>query len=789
MIKNYFVVAIRNLRDQKMYSLINILGLAVGITCFLIISLYVQYELSYDRFHEKSNQIFQINWEFKNDTGEQSRSAITPSGCAPVFMREFPEVIHAVRVYLYSKLLKYGEKRLRSSGFYYVDPSFLKVFSFPMIQGDPATALRDPFSIVLTDRAARRAFGNENPLGKVLLYDNKFQFKVTGVVENPPSNSHLQFSYLATFASLKEVLGRADALDEFVNWNYYTYLLLPKGYAPENLEKKFAVSREKHSDDQWRNNELRLQPITDIHFDTETNYSFGPKTDIRHIYTFLTIAVSVLLIACINFVNLSTARSSKRAREVGLRKVFGAHRWHLIRQFLGEAILLSFAALVMALALSELLLPHFNALSGQNVMFRYLDNVDLFLKLLCTGLVVGIIAGSYPAFYLSSFQPTTVLKGIAHLHTRGTSFRQILIVLQFAITIVLIIGTVTVFRQFQFMRTQNLGFEKERVVFFGRNRDINAHYTVFKQKLLQNPNILSVASASALPGRVTTSRGYFWEKNKAVSFYSLMGDPDLVKTLDMELVAGRNMSWDIESDNTQAYLLNEAAVKELGWTDAVGKPFRVWDQQEMGQVVGVVRDFNFKSLHHKIEPLVIHQKPAWYGMIAVKITDRDISGTLTYAREAWEQITSTYSFSANFLDSDFERLYRAEERLGRILTSFSLLAIFVACIGLFGLVSFAAEQRNKEIGIRKVMGASVPDILRLVSREFVKLVVIANLIAWPIAYYAMENWLKNFAYRIGLDVWPFALGGLLALFIALITVSYQAWEAAHRNPVDALRDE
>lgn len=790
MLKSYLVIVWRNLLRHKLYSIINVSGLAIGISCCLLILLYVQDELSYDRFHDQCDQVYRIIHEREDQSGKRHRMAMTPSAFAPHMMREFPEINNAVRILFKGGSLKYENRYLDSSWFVYTDQTFFDVFSFPLVKGDPRTALQEPFSLVLTESAARQAFGDEDPLDKTITYRDEFEFKVTGVVQDPPPTSHFEFNYLASSVSLEGVLEQDDALENYGNWTFYTYLLLSEGYPPAQLEEKYPDFTKKYRGIETHSR-IFLQPLADIHLTPDLEFDTGPRGDIRYVYTFVTVAFFILLIACINFMNLATARSTPRAREVGLRKTVGALRYQLVGQFMGESIILSLMALGLGVTLVELLLPWFNELANKQLVLNYASSPGIVLGLLIIGLSVGVISGSYPAFYLSSFQPVSVLRGAYQPGTKSAKFRTVLIVVQFAISIVLLICTAAVWKQFDYMKSQRLGFDKEHVVVMWMNNAIKQHYGLFKQEVLQNPHILKMSAVYNLPGSVRTRQGFSWEGSgeKERAFYMMAGDPDGLEVLGLELVEGRNLSWSIPTDKTQAYILNETAVRELGWEKPLGREFRVGGRNEPGRVIGVVKDFHFKSLHQKIEPLVFYMRPDWHNRIIVKISSEDIPGILGIMKEKWEALSPEHPFHYTFLDEDFDRLYKAEERLSLIFGSFSLLAIFVACLGLLGLVSFTIEQRTREIGIRKVLGASISSIAVLLSKEFMWLVFLANLIAWPIAFFSMNRWLQDFAYRIDLGPGIFVLGGALALLITLLTVSSQALKAALSNPVDALRYE
>ncbi|MGH7492866.1 MAG: ABC transporter permease [bacterium] len=795
MFRNYLKTAIRNLLKYKGYSGINITGLAIGLACCFLIVLFVRHELSYDRFHERAPRVYRLLHASASDP--ESRSALSASAYAPHLLHEFPEVEQAVRFFTNAGAanLKSASEVRTVDGLVFADASIFEVFSFRLLRGDPATALAASNAMVITSSAAQSWFGNEDPLGKTIFYlrdSQKLALQITGVLEDVPSNSHLQFDYLVSFSMLKTLRGD-DALAEYTNFNYYTYLLLRENAVPQHLALRFSSFLRKYRDESTAASTLLvLQPLDDIHLNTSIRWDVGTNSDKKYLLIFSVVAFLILVIANINFINLATARAALRAKEIGVRKVVGASRRQVIQQMFGESLLASALAVALALSLLQIVAPVLRTLLGRVVALEVFSSFSLLLALAGAGLLSGMLAGVYPAIVLSSFEPISVLKRLTTKGVKGVRLRKTLIVAQFGISVFLLIAMITVYRQLQFLKTHDLGFVREQVVFVTLSGPVKAHFEAFRARLLNDARIKQVALGT-VPGRVGTSRDYKWpglvkENEENQSFYTMFADPHSLEALGIELAAGRNFSEGISSDVNHAYLLNETAVRELGWEDPVGKSFRVWDE-EMGQVVGVVKDFNFKSLHQKIEPLVLDMKPEWSGTAVIRLAPGDLRVTLNFLETQWREFEPELLCNVSFLDADFERLYRAEERLGRLFSGFTFLAIFIACLGLLGLAAFTTEQRTKEIGVRKVLGASVRDILLLLSKEFTQLVFWALVVAVPFAFFAMNAWLQNFAYRMALGFGPFLLCGLAMLTLALLTVSSQALRAALSNPAEALRNE
>jgi len=696
-------------------------------------------------------------------------------------------------------LVSHGDTYFEENLFFFVEGNVFDVFSFNMIKGDPSTALTDPLTIVITEEMARKYFGSEDPLGSSIRVEASGQsadLKVTGVIESLPHNSHFHADFLASFKTYEAIAGD----DEMQSWssnNYATYLLVEENYDIYALKQQLNPFIDRHMGEEMsQQTQLVLQPLTDIHLHSHLDSEIESNSDIAYVYIFSVIAFFVLMIAAINFMNLSTARSSQRAKEVGLRKVVGAHRTQLIKQFLSESLLTAFAALAVALILVNILLPRFNQFINREFTLNLSGNMALFVGLILVAVFVGIVSGLYPAVFLSSFQPSSVLKGSKEQRRRKFSLRTVLVVFQFAISIVLIICVGVVTSQLKYIRNINLGFDEEQVVVLPSSPKISSRLESVKTQLYENQNIISVSAASRVPsGRLLDASGarvIRGEKSEPVNFMIalLRVDHDYIPTFGMELAAGRNFSKEMPTDATSAFILNETAIREIGWEssqEAIGKEFGYGRQE--GQIIGIVKDFHFESIHHTIAPIVMVLSSHSLVQVAVRISPNDIPGTMAFLQRKWQEYRPNYPFSYYFVDERFDQHYRSENKLLQLFGYFAFLAIFIACLGLFGLALYTAEQSIKEIGIRKVLGASESSLVFFFSKEFSKWVLLANIIGWPVAYFAMTKWLANFAYRTSLNLWIFFLAGALAFFIALITVSYHSVKAAIANPVKALRYE
>jgi putative ABC transport system permease protein len=784
MFKNYLKIAFRSMQRQKAYSMINMSGLAIGLACCILMFLYVDDELSFDRFHEYSDRIVRIGYE-----GEFGRTARTPHVLAPTLMQSYPEVENAVRIKALDRpVVLYGDEKFYENRFYYADPSIFEVFTFPFIAGDPHNALSSPYSLVLTQETAQRYFGDGSPLGETLDVVGLGQFNITGVIENVPHNSHFRFDFLTSYQTLE--LQDSRSFNSWDNFVTSTYVLLAKKTDLRKLEADLLLLMESHRSAGGSKNERFLaHRLRDIHLHATLDGELGPGGSLSNLTIFTALAIFVLLIACMNYMNLATARATRRAREVGMRKVLGSSRKRLIYQFLCESLLLSLLGLAIALLLVIIALPSFNALAQKELS---LIESPGWLTALMFGmvLVTGFVAGSYPAFALSRFQPVLVLGGKAKSSIRGDGFMRILVVMQFAISIVLIIGTVTIFHQLKFLQHKGLGFNQDQVVVLRmEDQQMRENTETIKNELRQNPKIQQVAAASNVPGKGLGTYGYKLEgSTEWVNCATYFIDADYLETLEIRVVEGRGFSHELATDRQESFLVNTSAVARFGWEKAVGKSVN-WDGEKQGLVIGVVEDFHFQSLEQKIEPLILHIEPEYYRYLAIRIDPIDISGTLAFIRQKWESLDPNHPFQYSFLAETFDALFRQVEQFIRIFGYAAALAIFIACLGLFGLAAFAADRRRKEIGIRKVLGASVLRIFRMLSGEIVWLILIAFVLASPFAYLTVREILKNFAYRIGIGWWIFALACGLALTIALVTVSMQAVRAAMANPAETLRYE
>ena len=806
MFKNYLKTALRNIARHKGYSLINLLGLSIGIACCILILLYVQDEFSYDRYVPDYKNTHRIVLDIETPEGGEIHMARTPPPWGPSLAEEYPEVESYMRFKtpLVSWLVsnESENKRFHEKGFYFADHTVFDFFDFELLKGDPETALLEPRTVVLTETAAGRYFGNQDPMGQTLRLDNTHDFLVTGVMQDVPRNSHFSFDILASISTLGAVAIYGDT--NYHTWrrglapDLYTYIRLQEGASPKGLEAKLPEFLRAHMGAALDQINVRfhprLQPLSEIHLHSNLEAEIRANSDIRYVYIFSAIAAFILIIACINFMNLATARSAGRAQEVGLRKVVGAQKGQLISQFVGESTLLAFLALFVAMVFVQAFMPFFNSLSGKSLSLDFGSPLAL-LGLAGLTLLVGLLSGSYPAFFLSSFEPVAVFRGSLKAGRANAWLRKFLVVFQFALSIIFIIGTGVVHRQLNYVRDKVLGFDKEQVVVLPmgdpRARQI---YLTFKERALQSPRVTAVAGTSSVPGgliglMVLLPEGA--EAGNEVTMETFFVDHDFVEAMGIEMAAGRDFSLEYATDANEAFILNETAVRQLGWEEQpLSKQITIQGFRN-GRVIGVVKDFHAKSLHQRIEPLALQiaPDPDAFLQLVVRIAPGNIEDALDDIRAAWAQVYPNDPFAYTFLDEDFDSLYRSERLRGRIFLTFSLLAVFIACLGLLGLASFTAEQKTKEIGIRKVLGATEVSIVRLLSLEFIRLVLAASLIAFPLAYLIMNSWLKNFAYRISMPWELFLLSAGLAVVIALITVSFQAVRASLTNPVDSIRTE
>jgi putative ABC transport system permease protein len=806
MISNYFKIAWRNLMKYKFISIINLFGLTVGLTCCLLITTYIINEMSYDKYNKNVENIYRVTRSFNNSEGIVSLNLSTVSPPFGYYLpTDFPEIKKMTRILNNGTTpLKYKDKLFNES-VYFADENLFDVFTLDVLQGNPKTALAGPFSVMLSEETAKRYFGNEDPMNKVLRANNQFDVKVTGIFKGFPSNSHIHPGMLVSFNTLKDpaVYGAENLRTNWGNNSFFTYLLLPEHYDANRMIAQFPAFVDRRMDHKDYNgdlpskyNKINLQRLSDIHLKSHTDYEAEPNGDISRVYIFSIIALFILIIACINYMNLSTARSALRAREIGIRKVIGARRKEIIFQFLSESVLISWTAILISFVLLYLTLPWLNKISNQVLSVGMLLKWQILVPILLTPFIVGILAGLYPALFMSSFQPIKTLKGFLKVGTGNISFRKVLVVAQFTISIVLIITTVIVFQQLRFMQETSLGYDKEHLITLPCYYDNNTTYESFRNELLQSPGIKNVSRSSRIPtGRLLDDMGastLIGDSMRPVKadIKFVAADYDFVPTYGITVLAGRNFSRAFGTD-TSNFILNEAAIRAIGWKspeEAVGRNFKYG--QNTGKVIGIINDFHFESLRQKIVPIVlINPARPYFNNLSIKVSGKNIKEELATIEKKWTKYLPEFPFQFTFLNERFASLYESEQRQGTIFTVFACIAIFIASLGLFGLSAFAITQRIKEIGIRKVLGARVDSIVALLSGDFLKLVLIAAVIAFPLAWYAMTQWLQDFAYRIQIRWWVFALSAFLAIFVALITVSFHAIRAAIANPVNSLRAE
>jgi putative ABC transport system permease protein len=801
------MVALRNIRKHKGYSLINIIGLAVGIASCLLILLFVQSELSYDRFHEKAERIYRVGFKFHVGTN-QFDAALGPCPLAGALLRDFPEVESAARIFARQSrggdvFVRYDENRFKEKRFFWADPDLFDILTIRFTKGDPDDALAQPNSVILSSEAAEKYFSQEDPMGKMLELEDGSLYMVKGVTEKWPEPSHFHFDFLASFSSLPK-----SRDPDFYDTAVFTYILLRENASIEQLEAKLpefsgkcmAPIIEKIMAVPYREFlesgnfiGFMTQPLLDIHLHSDWGNELEPQGNFNTVIIFSAIAFLILVVACINFINLTTARSTQRANEVGVRKVVGSTHAQLIRQFLSESILQSLIAVLLALIIVELALPIFNSLVGKNFSSFYFQNWTFLLIVFIGALIIGAAAGSYPAFLMASYRPVAVLRGTTQSSLRGRRFRNILVVFQFCASITLLVGTTVIYAQLHYVQNKELGFEKEHVVVVQRAEKLGTQQEAFKNRLKQHSNVLSVTFTDSLPQMLLEAKVFQKEgegSNKNNTLITISTDHDFLETYGIQLVEGRYFERERSSDS-EAIVLNQAAVKALDIHNPLEKRLiLVGLRRRPMDIVGIFNDFHMEPLHVKIGPTAMILMGTRPGvLLSVRVRPGNLQKTLGYVEDQWNQFTNNQPFEYVFFDDQFDMIYKAEIQAGKVITAFACLAIFIACLGLLGLASFTAGQRTKEIGIRKVLGATVSGIMILLNKDFIKWVLIANLIAWPLAYYVMNKWLQSFAYRISLNIWMFLPAAAVALVIALLTVSYQSIKAAISNPVDSLRYE
>ncbi len=785
MFRNYLKIALRNLIRHKGFSFLNITGLAIGMVCTILILFWVQHELSFDRYHKNGKNIYRILQHIQY--AEVVTWAINQGPLGPALKAEIPEIQDQARFCFAQWRMKYDEQVFVEQGGY-TDPSLFKMFTIPFTHGDPKTALSDPRSVVLTEDVAWKIFGDEDPVGKTINVANEYDFKVTGVLQDIPSNSHFRFKFLANMDFAKEV-GRT--VDYWKNSHFTTYVQLADNVSMEEANKKiFNFLDAKPTLEDWE--KLSLQPLFNIHLGSGIGYDSFGTGNAKYIVIFLAAALFILLIACVNFMNLSTARSLLRSREVGLRKVVGAFRGQLIRQFLGEALFQSLIAMILAVGLGILLVPSFNNLARKEFEAGQFTRPDIIIGLIAILLFTGFIAGFYPAFVLSGFRPVYVLKGTARAAGGRSFFRKALVVFQFSVAVILMVGSLVIYSQIRFMRSKDLGYDKENLVTLNLNTTVQKNYEAFQNELLENASILNVTRVASLPtyGYWFSNSRWNWEgkdPDKDILFRANFVDYDYLEALRANIVKGRNFSKDYGADAT-GIIINETSQKVMGFEDPIGKRVTLVEDNVFN-IIGVVKDFHYVSLHTEIEPMILLLDPERCSSIVVRIRSENTPQTLEFIEGVWKKSAGEFEFDYRFLDESLDTLYRGEKQVGRIINVFTLLSIFISCLGLFGLASFMALRRTKEIGIRKILGASISGVVVLLNKEFSKWVIIANLIAWPLSYFALNRWLQEFPYRTDIKLWIFLGTGLATFMIAILTVGYQSLRAALSNPADSLRYE
>lgn len=802
MIKNYFKIAWRNLRKNKAFSFINIFGLAIGLTCFMLIAAFVLNELSYDKYPAEAKNIYRVILSVTGN-GDVAAYPDVDVAVGEGIKNAFPEVKATTRLALANDFIKYNDKQFKEKQIAYVDSNFLQMFSIPLIEGNTKTALVQPNSIVISKEFAKKYFGNQEALGKSLSVGTDGNlYKVTGIINKVPENSHFHFDAFLSLSSWH--LTRQT----WSNLGMYTYLLLNKNTDPKKLESKFPQLVAEHvvpeiqhdmgvSLDEAKKSVntfvFSLQPLTSIHLYSHTKYELEPNGDIQYVYIFSALALFILLLACVNFTNLSTARAVKRAREVGIRKVMGSLKKQLIIQFLTESVLLTFLSMFIAFGLLFLLLPYFNQVANREIPFSFFISYQSILAMVSLIFITGIVAGIYPAFFLSSFNTIKVLKGSSSQGSQKKLLRSGLVVFQFFVSIALIIATIIVYQQLHYMQNKNLGYDKEQVLFLSDARLLGKNQNAFKQQLSQNKDVIASSISWSVPGMASMDGTEIFPKNengngKEIHANIYHVDDDYLKTLGIKIIKGRNFSKDFPTDSS-GVVINQSMVRELGWsnTNPIGKTI-VRSGQQQFKILGVVADFNYASAKQKVAPLMMMLGNNSGGLV-IKINTSDVKGFLGDFKKQWDAFKPAGPLEYNFLDDNFSKLYASEIRTQKIFSAFAMIAIIIASLGLFGLSAFVIEQRKKEISIRKVLGASIQNVLLLVSKDFLLLVGIAFLISIPVTWWAMHNWLQDFAYRINIHWWVFALAGMIAILISVLTISFQAIKAAIANPVKSLKTE
>ncbi len=816
MFKNYLKIAYRNLRQHKVFSFINVLGLTIGLTCCFLILVFVRHEISYDTFHEKHDRIYRLTY-LPKFAGLTTFLGLTPTVASPLLPDNFSEIEKSARVYRSnatieiptagaSRPVKFDENR-----FFFADSSLLDIFSFQFVEGDPATALKNSYSVVISEKIAAKYFGKNPALGKSLIYEGKHPLKITGVIKDLPDNSHIRIELLSDYQTMfatESELVRTNLPQNWVITHSATYVLLRPGKSAESVNARFPKFLATHADKQIAKDiEYKLQPLTDIHLDSSVEGNFETSGNRMYLYVFLAIGFMTLIIAGINFINLSTARSLKRAREVGIRKTLGSEKGQIVVQFLGESLLISGIALLFAMIFIALFLPVLNDLTNKQLTVFYLiSNPVLPIAFILIALIAGLLSGSYPAFFVARYEPVATLKGnFVSGKARGGVVRQFLLGFQFIASIMLIVGALVAFRQLNYLMERPMGFEKDRIitadirnekitnVFATRSDSSYLRLKTFKEILLTNPGIQDVTFSTQRMANGAVQRNVVPQGSAPESniFIGAIGvDFNFVKTFGLKLAAGRDFSEQFSTDKKAGFLVNETGVKQLGWktpSEAIGKSVDL--EGKKGKIIGVLKDFHSQSLQNPIQGLMLTIDQPMFTQVSIKLSPRNMEKTLAYVRKEWDQYFPEKGFAYEFLDQSIANAYVSEQRLSKLIGYFASLAVLISCLGLYGLVSIVTQQRAKEIGIRKVLGASVQSIVQLLSKDFLILVIVSMIIATPLSYYLMDKWLADFAYKTNIAWWIFGLAGLLAMGVTLLTVSFQSVKAALMNPVKSLKTD
>ncbi len=806
MIKNFFLTAFRNVFKNWSYSLINVLGLSTGLAAIIYIFLFVQFELGYDKFHEKGENIYRVG-VYGMMMNNEMNMAVTAAPMAGAMKNDYPEVVNTCRLREAGDwLIRYEDKKFNEKEWLFADSTFFDMFSFKLIKGDPKTVLTDANNIVMTETGAQKYFGDEDPIGKMLkVEDDSTLYEVVGLMEDPPENSHFHFDLLGSMARIGQSRNTF-----WVSHNFYTYIQLKPGTDPAAFTEKMQLMVEKYVGPQieqalginmeefatsGNSFSYFIQPLYDIHLHSDLQYEIETNGNMLYVYIFISVAIFILVIASINFTNLATARAANRSKEVGIRKVVGAMKEQLVLQFLTESFIITLFSLGVAVVLLEIFMPSLNNLTQIPLSIDYFSCWYIVPSLILLILVVSLMAGSYPAFFLASFRPVSVLKGKLKLGTKSGTLRSVLVITQFVVSVFILLSTYTVSSQLNYMLNKDLGFDKENILMIRRSDALDNQIESFKSELKKMPAVEAVTNSNSYPG-VNFSNNAFFKEGESTSNTYLLHQSwvsfELGKTFGYELVEGRFFSRQFPTDSN-AVVINEAAVKSLGLENPIGKALlRPGGPNELTRmpIIGVVKDFNFKSLHTQIEPAVFTLMPGnWEGVVSVRLKTENVNSTISQIQRVWESFNTGYPFEYFFFDDHLDELYQAEQRTNSVFILFSALSILIAFMGLLGLISFIAEQRKKEIGVRKTFGSTSINIVLLISKDILKLIVVASIISWPIAYFVMHNWLQDFSYRVGINHVMFVVIPILTIILSLITVIYQTVKAAKKNPAETLRYE